>query len=312
MDHGLTERFYEKLLLIRRMEERVADVYPTDKVKSPIHLSIGQEAVSVGVCEALEVRDAVFGTYRGHALYLARGGDPNAMAAELFGKETGCGRGKAGSMHLGHPDINMPVTSAIVATGIPNAMGWAFAQKYRGEDAITVNFHGEGAVDEGVWSESLNFAALKSLPILFVVENNDLAIHSRQKTRMAGEGIVGRARALGVPGLRVESGDAFDVYDAARGLVSQIRGGGGPRLLEADCYRWREHVGPGEDWRLGYRGRSEMAPWVENDSLVRVAAMVDDAAREAIERKVAAALDDAFDFAERSPFPSAEELEAHF
>src|SRR5262249_12776491 len=174
------ERLYRSLYRIRRIEEEVARVYPTDRIKSPVHLSIGQEAVSVGVCEAFEPRDVVFGTYRGHALYLARGGDLRAMVAELYGKATGCTKGKGGSMHLIDPDCGVMGTSAVVGTTIANAVGYAYAQRYRRTGSIVASFFGDGATEEGVFAESLNFAALKRLPLLFVCENNGYAIHTHQ------------------------------------------------------------------------------------------------------------------------------------
>src|SRR5438445_5328339 len=172
----MLEKLYRSLYRIRRLEEEVARVYATDKIKSPVHLSIGQEAVSVGVCEALRPPDVVFGTYRGHALYLAKGGDMNAMVAELYGKATGCTKGKGGSMHLIDPERGVMGASAVVGTTIANAAGFAYAQKYRRRQGIVVSFFGDGATEEGVYSESLNFAALKKLPILFVCENNQYAI----------------------------------------------------------------------------------------------------------------------------------------
>src|SRR5260221_8901456 len=159
------ERFFRALYRIRRVEEEVAKAYPTDKIKSPVHLSIGQEAVSVGVCEALRPDDIVFGTYRGHALYLAKGGDLKAMVAELFGKATGCTKGKGGSMHLIDPDAGVMGTSAVVGTTIANAAGYAYALKIRKSNAVVVSFFGDGATEEGVFSETLNFAVLKQLPM---------------------------------------------------------------------------------------------------------------------------------------------------
>src|SRR5438477_3641492 len=166
------ERVYRSLYRIRRVEEEVARVYHTDCIKSPVHLSIGKEAVSVGVCEALEPEDVVFGTYRGHALYLAKGGDMKQMVAELYGKATGCTRGKGGSMHLIAPEAGMMGASAVVGTTVANAVGYAYALRYRRERAIVASFFGDGATEEGVFAESLNFAVLKRLPVLFVCENN--------------------------------------------------------------------------------------------------------------------------------------------
>ena len=185
---------YRAVLRIRRVEEEVARIYPTDLVKSPIHLSIGQEAVSVGVCDVLEREDIAYGTYRGHALYLAKGGDLKAMIAELFGRESGCAGGKAGSMHLVDSAVNVMGMSAIVATNIPLAVGHAFAIRSKGQPAVVVCFFGEGATDEGAFHEAMNFASLKYLPLLFVCENNQLAIHSPAENRMAGPGLGGFRR----------------------------------------------------------------------------------------------------------------------
>src|SRR5262249_50909889 len=191
------ERLYRSLYRIRRIEEEVARVYPTDKIKSPVHLSIGQEAVSVGVCAALEPRDVVFGTYRGHALYLAKGGDMRRLVAELFGKATGCARGKGGSMHLIDTEAGGMGTSAVVGTTIANAVGYAYALQYRRRDAVVASFFGDGATEEGAFAESLNFAALKRLPVLFVCENNRYAIHTHQDRRQGLPDICRRARAYG-------------------------------------------------------------------------------------------------------------------
>src|SRR5205807_463709 len=192
-------RLYRALLRIRRVEEEVARVYPTDRIKSPVHLSIGQEAVSVGVCEALRPDDVVFGTYRGHAMYLAKGGDLNAMVAELYGRSTGCTRGKGGSMHLIDPEAGVLGTSAVVGTTIANAAGYAYALKLRRSDAVVVSFFGDGATEEGVFAETLNFAVLKRLPVLFVCENNGYAIHTQQTRRQGKPDIRGRAEAFGMP-----------------------------------------------------------------------------------------------------------------
>src|SRR5262252_1271798 len=177
------DQLYLSLYRIRRVEQEVARVYPTDCIKSPVHLSIGQEAVSVGVCRALQPQDVVFGTYRGHALYLAKGGDLRAMIAELYGKATGCAKGKGGSMHLIDVAAGVFGASAVVGTTIPHAVGYAYALRLRREDRVVLCVFGDGAVDEGVFYESLNFAALKRLPVLFACENNAYAIHTHQRLR---------------------------------------------------------------------------------------------------------------------------------
>src|SRR3989344_6876871 len=170
MDKTKIIKFYRSIYKIRRVEEEIAKVYPSDKIKSPVHLSIGQEAVSVGVCEALAMDDVVFGSYRGHALYLAKGGNLNKMVAELYGKITGSNLGKGGSMHLIDVKAGVMGQSAIVGTTIPQAVGYAYAQKYLKSNRIVVSFFGDGAVEEGVFHESMNFATLKKLPIIFICE----------------------------------------------------------------------------------------------------------------------------------------------
>lgn len=303
------ETFYRSLYRIRRVEEKIAEVYPSDKIQSPVHLSIGQEAISVAVCEALRPDDVVFGTYRGHAMYLAKGGDLKAMIAELYGKVTGCARGKAGSMHLIDAAHGVMGASAVVGTTIPQAVGYALAQKIQGKSAVVACFFGDGAVEEGAFHESLNFAALKRLPILFVCENNQYAIHSRLQTRQANAGICALASAHGVPAERFERMDVFDIHARSRETIERIRAGqSGPRLFECLCYRWKEHVGPGEDYAAGYRARQDAQPWIDRDAVTVVGAMLGPDVRLEIERQVDEEIVDAFEFAELSPFPEEEEL----
>ncbi|MEE3715928.1 thiamine pyrophosphate-dependent dehydrogenase E1 component subunit alpha [Tumidithrix elongata RA019] len=305
----LSEQLYRSLYRIRRVEETVALVYPTDKIKSPVHLSIGQEAVAVGVCEALQTQDVVFGTYRSHAAYLAKGGNLNQMVAELYGKATGCAKGKGGSMHLIDVAHNIMGTSAVVGTTIANSIGYAYALKYQRSSAIVVSFFGDGATDEGVWHESMNFASLKGLPILFICENNRYAIHTHQLQRQPLDNLCDRARAYGIPAERIEDNDVFAIYAKTQAAVRSLRAGeAGPIFLECITYRWKEHVGPGEDYHMGYRTKQEAAPWIENDAIPKVGAMLEAQRRQQIEAEVEAEVEAAFKFAETSPFPSLDEL----
>lgn len=301
-------RLYRELYRIRRLEEEVARAYPSDAIKSPVHLSIGQEAVSVAVSEALAPGDIVYGTYRGHALYLARGGDMKAMVAELFGKATGCTKGKGGSMHLIDAGKGVMGMSAVVGTTIANAVGHAYALRYRRQGGIVAAFFGDGATEEGVFSESLNFAVLKKLPVLFVCENNGYAIHTPQASRQGSTDICSRARAHGMHAWQLDGNDVVPVVEAVRQIVEQVRAGHGPAFLEVKTYRWREHVGPGEDFHLGYRTPEEARPWKEADPLPRLAAQLPEGERAVIERAVEAEVAEAFAFAKASPFPGPEEL----
>ena len=305
----MIEKLYRSLYRIRRTEEEIARIYPTDKIKSPVHLSIGQEAVSVGVCEALRPEDVVFGTYRSHAFYLAKGGDLKKMMAELYGKVTGCAKGKGGSMHLIDAGANVMGTSAVVGTTIPHAVGYAYAIKYQKKNVVVASFFGDGAVDEGVFQESLNFAALKKLPVIFICENNFYAIHTHQRRRQPNDKVCERVRAFDIPAERIENGDVLVIYERVREAVEALREGReGPFFFECWTYRWKEHVGPREDYHLGYRTKEEAEPWIRNDQVKRLAGMIENGRRREIEEEVEAEIAEAIAYAEESPFPGSLEL----
>jgi TPP-dependent pyruvate/acetoin dehydrogenase alpha subunit len=299
---------YRVLYLIRRVEERIAEIYPSDKIRSPVHLSIGQEATSVAACLPLRPDDVVFGTYRGHGIYLAKGGDLDGMIAELYGKATGCAKGKGGSMHLADPDHGVMGTSAIVGTTIANAVGYAYATRLLGDGRVVASMFGDGATEEGVFTESVNFAALHRLPIVFVCENNQYAIHSHVRARQATDMLVERVRTYGVDARRVPRNDVLLMLDTMTAAVEKARHGEGPVFLEFETYRWREHVGPGEDYDLGYRSREDLEPWIADDQVPRLGAMLADAERQRVEAEVDRSIEQAIAFAESSPFPDPSEL----
>ncbi len=311
MDDQSLERLYTALRRIRRAEEIIAEIYPTDKIKSPVHLSIGQEAVAVGVCDALRPTDLVAPTYRGHALYLAHGGNLRAMMAELYGKAAGCARGKGGSMHLIDMANNVMGASAIVGTTIPVAVGAALALERRGEDRLVCTLFGDGATEEGCFYESLNFAALHRLPVLFVCENNGLAIHQPLAKRWATMDLCGRVRAFGVPAARIENSDVFVIRDVATAAVARIRAGEGPQFLECVTHRWREHVGPADDLSAGYRDRSEIRAAMAGDPVAGLAALMAPERLAVVNAAIEAEIADAVAHADASPPPAAEELTAH-
>jgi TPP-dependent pyruvate/acetoin dehydrogenase alpha subunit len=303
---------YRKLRLIRRVEEEIARIYPSDKIKSPVHLSIGQEAVSAGVCDVLRPDDVVSASYRGHAAYLAKGGDLPSMIAELYGKKTGCAGGKGGSMHLIGMDRYIMGGSAVVGTSIPVAAGFAFALKQEGKGRVVVAFFGDGATEEGVFHECMNFAALKKLPVLFVCENNFYAIHEPLHKRWATMQLCDRVRTYGMPAYQIASGDVIEIRRVAAEAIAPIRSGDhGPAFLECHTYRWREHVGPAEDYEAGYRGRAELAPWLERDQVLIMGARLDPSERARIDAEIESAIAAAFDFAEKSEFPGNEDLFSH-
>ena len=310
-DPETVSRVYRSLRLIRRTEEEIARIYPTDKIKSPVHLSIGQEAIAVGVCDVLRQDDVIGATYRGHAAYIAKGGDLKRMMAELYGKATGCAAGKAGSMHLVDMSANILGMSAVVGTTIPITAGYAFALGREGKGRIAVSFLGDGATEEGVFSETLNFASLHKLPVLFVCENNGFAIHSPLSRRWATEALAERVATYGIPTHELADGNVFAIRETAAKAAREIRGGGGPQFMECKTYRWREHVGPGEDYDDGYRSRDDFKPWLEDDQVAKTGAMLDAALRTAIDEEVEQDIAAAVEFAEQSPWPEPEELFSH-
>lgn len=312
MDDGdLAVRLYRQLRLIRRVEEEVARIYPTDCIKSPVHLSIGQEAVSVGVIDALNDDDVVAPTYRCHAAYLAHGGSMEKMLAELFGKASGCAKGRGGSMHLIDIDNSILGASAVVGTTIPIAVGYALALKREHSLRLCATFFGDGATEEGAFYESLNFAALHRLPVLFVCENNGYAIHAPLHKRWAKLELRDRVEGFGVDYDHVADGDIFSIREAALRAVQSIRSVGAPRFLEVETHRWREHVGPALDDQVGYRDAEESNRWRAQDQLMRLRSLLVEKIYRSIDADVEASIDRALAFAETAPFPEAQDLYRH-
>lgn len=301
-------RLYASVLRIRRAEEAIARLYPSDKIKSPVHLSIGQEAVAVGVIDLLAPEDVVAGTYRGHASYIAKGGSLPAMFAELYGKATGCANGKGGSMHLIGMDRNVLGCSAVVGTHIPIAVGYALTIRRRRENRIVVCFLGDGATEEGVFAESLNFASLQSLPVMFVCENNGFAIHTPLSKRWATNELVERVRTYGIRAEKAESADILTIHGLAASLIDHIRAGHGPAFLECPVTRWKEHVGPNEDFDAGYRAPPPVDMWPGLDPVAQLATRLSPTERQRIEGEISSEIEAAIDFAERSPVPAVHEV----
>jgi pyruvate dehydrogenase E1 component alpha subunit len=300
---SLYEELFYKTLRIRLIEERIVDLYPSDKIQSPVHLSIGQEAVAAGICQSLLPTDLLFTSYRGHAYYLAKGGNINEFFAELYGKATGCCHGKGGSMHLAAPEVGLMGASAVVASTIPHAVGAALAAKKLNKNHIVVSVFGDGAVDEGVYHESLNFAALHKLPIIFICENNGFAVHSRLNSRQAFE-ICEHAAAYGIPVHRCMDGyDFMKIHEIFSEIVSESRTSKAPQFIEIKTYRYMEHVGTCEDYDSGYRSRSEVNAWKQTDPLIYNLALITKFKDEIVKE-----IDKAIEFAENSPWPAIDDL----
>jgi acetoin:2,6-dichlorophenolindophenol oxidoreductase subunit alpha len=308
---------YRAMALIRKTEEKIVALYPEQEMRCPTHLSIGQEAPAAGVCAPLTIRDVIYTGHRSHAHYLAKGGDLRAMIAELYGRVTGCARGKGGSMHLVDPAAGAMGASAVVGGSMPLAVGAALASRMRGDGTVAVAFFGDGAAEEGVFHESVSFAALQRLPVIFACENNFYATYSPLAARQVADNIHERVAPLGIPGVRVDGNDVTAVYRAARGAVERARAGGGPTLLEMRTYRWRDHVGPAYDVNVGYRSQAELDAWMACDPVAVFAGALEGAGvlpaarRTELDAGLDRALEDAFAFAKSSPFPDAAELAQH-
>ena len=274
-------------------------------VRGPLHLSTGQEAVATGVCAHLRPSDLLTSTHRGHGHTLAKGADAGRMMAELFGRATGYNQGKGGSMHIADFSVGMLGANGVVSAGLPIAVGAAHALKLRGRDAIAVSFFGDGAINRGPFLESLNWAVVYGLPVLFVCEDNQISATTQSAPMTAGEGASPRAAALGVPGVKVDGNDVEAVSREAERLVAEIRAGSGPRLLHAITYRHKGHVSvdPGS-----YRDPEEVKRGIAGDPLPRSRARLDaqglGAQAEAIERAARAEIAAALAAAESAPFPT--------
>ncbi len=257
-------RLFRTMLTIRLTEEKIAREYVKGYMKCPVHLYVGEEAVAAAVITLLDKRDYVTTTHRSHGHYLAKGGDILILLKELCGLEDGYTGGWGGSQHIFAPDINIMGTSAIVGSGIAVATGIALGIKMKNLNEISVCFFGDGATEEGYFYESLNFASLKNLPILYICENNHLATHSRLENRRAeGVEIYKIAGSLGVESIKFDGNDVIGLHEASKNAVEYVRKNKKPYLIEAVTYRWKGHVSPEEDFGERYRDKSEIELWKE-------------------------------------------------
>jgi pyruvate dehydrogenase E1 component alpha subunit len=263
-----------QMLLIRRFEEKSAELYTVGKIHGFLHLYIGEEAVAVGAMHALTAEDEIVSTYREHGHAIARGVSPGAVMAEMYGKANGCSRGRGGSMHLFDVEKRFFGGNAIVAGGLPLAVGLALANKLQGRARVTVCFFGDGAVDEGEFHESLNLAALWKLPVLFLCENNLYAMGTGLERHQSQTDIQAKARAYAMQGEAVDGMDVLAVEASVKRIVEHIRGGNGPYLLEARTYRYRAHSM--YDPEL-YRGKAEVEQWKQRCPIENFAARLREA-----------------------------------
>ncbi len=304
---------YRKLILARRAEERIREEYFRDEMKTPVHLGIGGEAIAVGVCHCLAEGTKVFGTYRNHALYLAMTDDTDGFFAELYGKVSGAGKGKAGSMHLSAPERGLMATSAVVGTTIPLAVGASLANAYRESGELVATFFGDGALEEGVFWESLNFACLRGLRVLFVCEDNGLAIHAPSSERRGFRSIFETVQSFECHAASGNGSDAENVIRTTRGVLSLMSEEPKPGFVHLTYFRSLEHVGPREDFDVGYRRRPTADEMQRLDPVLRLEATLQqhgftEEALKHVRADVDARISRSLRAAQAAPFPSASEL----
>ena len=305
---------YGMMLKIQKVELKVDELYHEDEMKTPVHLCLGQEAVAAGVCIHLNAYDYVFSAHRGHGHYIAKGGDVKAMIAELYNRETGCSRGRGGSMHLIDTSVGLLGTSSIVGGCIPIATGAALGSVLRKDNCVSVAFFGDAAVEEGVIYESINFAMLKRLPVVYICENNFYSVFSHLSKRQAKDDIYRRFGGLSIPGYQVQGNNVIEVYRIAKKAIDDARSGGGPSFMECRTYRLRDHHGTGSGVDIGYRTQEEVDEWaakcpVRNFERFLVEQnIMTISEREELAAAIDQEVEEAFKFAKASPLPDEDDV----
>jgi len=261
-------KLYFTMKRIRRVEEKIADLYHEGEMRTPVHLCIGQEAISTGINLNLRINDKIVTGHRSHAQYLSKGGDLFELIAEIYGKEKGCALGRGGSQHLVDTKVGFMSSGPILGSNIAIGTGIALANKLIMNDQIVISYFGDAATEQGVLHEALNFASIQSLPIIFVCENNELSTHSRISERQPARDISEIAIPHKIKNLTVDGNNVFHIFNLMKDIVNEVRDKKEPYFLEFKTYRWMEHVGPNYDFDLGYRNEKEFQKWKERDPLI--------------------------------------------
>jgi pyruvate dehydrogenase E1 component alpha subunit len=309
MNKKVIFNLFKSMYRIRSVEEAISKNYKKAKMRCPTHLSTGQEAVSSAFSLCIKKNDFAVSTHRGHAHFLAKGGNLNSMIAEIYGKSSGCSKGKGGSMHLIDLKVNFMGTSAIVGNSIPVGVGLGLSAKLNNTKQISTIFFGDGAIEEGVFYESLNFAVLKKLPVLFICENNLYSVYSNLSVRQpTGRDIYKMVSGMGIQSSYCDGNDPINSYNILKEKIKLIRNNLGPQFIEFSTYRWREHCGPEFDNHIGYRTKKEFMDWKKPDPLKKIIKNISDKnlikdTKTIIQKEIR----DAFKFAEKSSFPKKSE-----
>jgi TPP-dependent pyruvate/acetoin dehydrogenase alpha subunit len=308
---------YSQLLRIRKIEEVIAERYTEWEMRCPVHLSIGQEAIPVGVSMHLSIEDHVYSNHRSHGHYFAKGGNLKKMIAELYGKETGCCGGRGGSMHLIDLDVGFMGSTPIVGGTVPLAVGDAWSSVLKGEKRVSVIYFGDGCFEEGVIHESMNFATLHKLPVLFVCENNGYSVYTKLNDRQSSREIIDIANAHGIQTHNADGNDVLDVMEASYNAIEGVKNGEGPQFLEFSTYRWLEHCGPFDDDNLNYRPQGELSTWKAKCPVEKIKKHISkkyincERQFKLIEKEIYLEIDQAFEFAINSKSPSTDTLDKH-
>jgi len=314
------ENLYRTMIKIRLVEESFVEPIVKGEIKTPCHLYTGEEAIATGVCATLNLDDRVFGNHRSHGHYLAKGGSLKKMVAEIYSRKTGCAKGRGGSMHLCAPDVGMMGAAPIVGGTISLAVGSALASKIKKDKRVTVSFFGDGATGEGVLYESLNFASLKKLSIIFACENNLYSTHMPINECRPDSDIYKIALPFDIKSFRVDGNDVLKVYEIAKKSVEMCRSGKGPVFIEFLTYRLRGHVGPDDNiqgTRTDIRPKSEIEKWRKKDPLKKFKKyliknkITDDQKLKSIKKEIEKEVITAHNFAKNSPYPKENELEKY-
>ena len=311
---GKLLELYTVMMKIRLFEERIVDLYARGLVPGLAHLYIGEEAVAAGACALLREDDFITSTHRGHGHVIAKGAELNPMMAELYGKKTGYCKGKGGSMHIADMKIGILGANGIAGGGLPIAVGAGISAKWRGTDQVTICFFGDASSNNGTFHESLNFASLHKLPVIFVCENNQYGISVHQKQHQPITDIAIRATSYDMPGVIIDGNDVAAVYEAVSKAVRRARAGEGPTLIECKTYRWRGHHEGDPNQGGRYRTKKDIEAWKKKDPLKRLAdkLIADKIATKKklaeIEQKTLKEIDEAVTYASESEFPALEEL----
>lgn len=306
---------YRCALRIRMVEQEIVDRYGEQEMRCPTHICIGQEGVPTGVSAHLKQSDVVFSAHRSHGHYLAKNADLKGMIAEIYGRETGCAKGKGGSQHLIDLNAGFMGSAPILASTVSVGVGYAWAARQQGADTVVVIYFGDGSTEEGAFHEAMNFAGVMKLPVLFLCENNLYSVHSKMDIRQPeGRRICDLGPAHGMLGARGNGNDIDEVWRMSGAALAEIRAGKGPQILEFMTYRWKEHCGPNEDLSLHYRSKEEFDQWVEKDPIRCYASrliedgVLSEAQIAAMKVEITSEITDAFNFAKCSKFPPVSQL----